>query len=123
VARTLTLNETGHLHLTSHRGFQINEQGSATGTIRGTIYLHLKVVATNRVTAEVNIYPHGGSLSGRASASYEVAGPSASFTGTLTINRGTGTYARANGGGLRFSGTIQRSNDNTTVHLSGSMSY
>src|SRR5580704_9839188 len=61
-AGTLSLNETGHLHLTSHHGFTLNEQGSTSGTISGTIYLHLNVVSTNRVTAEISIYPSGSSI-------------------------------------------------------------
>ena len=42
-ARTISLNESGSLHLTSHHGFHLNEQGTASGTIRGTIYIHLDV--------------------------------------------------------------------------------
>ena len=71
-ARSFSINDTGHLHKTSGRGITINqvlnEQGTATGTIAGTIYIHLKVVSPNRVTAEVNIYPKGSSITGRASA-------------------------------------------------------
>jgi hypothetical protein len=122
-ARTVSLNETGHLHLTSHHGFTLNEQGTASGTIKGQIYLHLNIVATNRVTAEVNIYPSGGSLSGSAQAKYSVAGATASFSGSFSIRRGTGVDSHARGSGLKFSGTIQRSNDAVTVHLSGTMSY
>ena len=121
-ARTISLNERGRLHLTSKRGFTLNEAGSASGTIAGTIYLHLNVVAINRVTTEVNIYPHGGSISGDAKASYHVAGATASFSGTMSISRGTGSYARAHASGLNFSGTVQRSNDAVTVHLSGELS-
>src|SRR5664280_2413379 len=65
-ARTLSLNDTGRLRLTSHHGFTLNEKGSASGTISGTIYIHLNIVSTNRVTAEVSIYPRGGSLTGYA---------------------------------------------------------
>ncbi len=42
-ARTLVLSESGRLHLTSHHGFHLNEQGTASGTIRGSIYIHLYV--------------------------------------------------------------------------------
>jgi hypothetical protein len=118
-AGTLSLNETGRLHLTSHHSFTLNEQGSASGTISGTIYIHLNVVSVNKVTAEVSIYPHGGSLTGSASASYHPSGAVASFSGTMAIDRGTGSYAHAHGSGLAFSGTIQRSNDAVTVHVSG----
>jgi hypothetical protein len=121
-ARTISLNETGHLRLTSRHGFTLNERGSASGTIRGAIYIHLNVVATNRVTAEVNIYPSSGSLTASARAGYSVGGATASFSGTMSIVRGTGTYRHAGGSGLRFSGTIRRSDDAVTVSLSGRMS-
>jgi hypothetical protein len=121
-ARTISLNETGQLHRTSHSGLKLNEQGSASGTIRGTIYIHLDVVSPNRVTAEVNIYPSGGSLTGTGSANYRVNGGTASFSGTMSIDRGSGSYAHAHGSGLSFSGTIQRLSGSVAVHLSGSMS-
>jgi hypothetical protein len=121
-ARTFSLSETGRLHLTSHHSFTLNEQGTATGTISGTIYIHLNVISTNRVTAEVNIYPHGGSLTGHASAGYHPSGATASFNGTMSIVRGSGRYSHAHGSGLSFSGTIKRSNDDVTVHVDGHMS-
>ena len=121
-AGTFSLSETGHLHLTSHHGFTLNEEGSASGTISGSIYIHLHVVSTNRVTAEVNIYPSGGSLTGSASASYHPAGAVATFNGTMRILGGTGRYSHARGSGLGFTGTIQRVNDAVTVHVTGRMS-
>ncbi len=122
LAGTLSLSETGHLHLTSHHSFTLNEQGSTSGTISGTIYIHLNIVSTNRVTAEVNIYPRGGSLTGYATASYRPSGAVATFAGTMTVARGSGRYAGAHGAGLSFTGTIQRSNDAVTVHVSGRIS-
>jgi len=118
-ANTISLNESGSLHLTSHHGFHLNEQGSASGTIKGTIYIHLDVSSTNHVTAEVNIYPNGGSLTGYGTANYRADGGQATFSGTLSISRGSGSYAGAHASGLSFTGTIQRVNDATTVHLSG----
>ena len=78
--------------------------------------------STNHVTAEVNIYPSGGSLTGEGTANYRSDGGQATFSGTLSIDRGSGSYAGAHATGLAFSGTIQRSNDATTVHLSGPLS-
>jgi hypothetical protein len=123
VARTLTLSETGHLRLTSKHAFTLNEQGSASGTITGTIYIHLHI-ANNQgdVTAEVNIYPHGGSLSGYGSASYEVDGADATFTGKLAITRGSGSFAGAHASSLQFSGDIARRTDAVAVKLSGQLS-
>jgi hypothetical protein len=121
-ARTITLNESGRLHLTSHHGFHLNEQGTASGTIRGSIYIHLTVSSTNRVTAEVSIYPSNGSLTGYGTANYRSNGGQATFSGTLSISRGSGSYAHAHASRLSFSGTIQRSNDATTVRVSGPLS-
>jgi hypothetical protein len=121
-ARTISLRESGHLHLTSHHGFTLNEQGSASGTIHGTIYIHLTVSSTNRVSAVVNIYPRGGSLSGYARAAYHVHGSIASFSGTMSISRGTGSYNHAHGSGLSFNGTIQRTSDAVDVQVNGTIS-
>lgn len=118
-AGTISLRESGQLHLTSKHGFTLNEAGSASGTIAGTIYIHLNLVSVNRVTAEVNIYPRGGSLSGSAKAAYHVTGATASFSGSMSVNRGSGSYNHAHASSLSFSGTIKRSNDSVTVHLSG----
>jgi hypothetical protein len=122
-ARALVLNESGSLHLTSKQGFTLNEQGSASGTVKGPIYVHLKIVSSKRVTAEVNIYPHNGSISCFGTAGYERHHSNATFSGTIAIKRGTGSYGHAYGSGLSFSGTIQRSNDAVTVRVSGRASY
>jgi hypothetical protein len=123
-ARTENLRESGNLRVTGHpNGVKLNEQGSASGTINGAIYIHLNLSSQTRVSAEVNIYPSGGSLSGYGSASYRVEGANAVFSGTLSITRGTGKYAHARARGLRFSGSIKRVNDATTVAVSGPLSY
>jgi hypothetical protein len=121
-SRTITLADTGRLHLTSKHSFTLNEQGSASGNIPGTIYIHLHIVSTNRVTAEVNIYPSGGSITGYGNASYHPSGSVATFNGTLNITRGTGRYSHARGSGLSFAGAIKRENDSVTVHVVGRMS-
>ncbi len=118
-ARVLSLNENGSLHLTSKNGFTLNEQGLASGTVRGRIYVHLSIVSSSRVTAELNIYPSGGSITAHGSASYHKERSNARFSGSMSIERGTGSYAHARGSGLSFSGTIQRSNDAVTVHVAG----
>jgi hypothetical protein len=121
-ARTITLNDTAQLHKISSHGFKLYEEGQATGTIGGKLYLHLTVNSTNHVTGEISVYPGNSSMTGTGSASYHVSGGKASFSGTLSITRGTGSYAHAHGTGLSFSGTIQRSNDAVSVHVSGKLS-
>jgi hypothetical protein len=99
----------------------LNEQGTAKGTAPGTIYVHLKIVSSSRVTAEVNIYPKGGSISGYGTASYHREGAKGNFSGSLSINRGSGSFNHVQGSGLSFSGTIQRSNYAVTVRVSGTV--
>jgi hypothetical protein len=124
-AATMALNEKGQLHKTSTggRGLTLNEVGSASGTIKGAIYIHLSVGSPTHVTAEVNIYPSGGSLTGYASASYRVVGAYADFTGTMSVAKGTGRYAHAHASGLRFAGAIKRVDDTISVEVSGKLSY
>jgi hypothetical protein len=122
-ARTSPLNETGHLHLTSKHNFTLNEQGSGSGTIASTIYVHLTAISSTRVKAEVEIYPRGGSIAGAGMGSYRRSGKMAYFSGALSIEHGSGSYAHAHGSGLRFSGTIdESSNDAITVHVGGTVS-
>ena len=120
-ARSISLNESGDLQLTSRRGFTLNERGSATGTVKGTIYVHLRIVSASRVSAEVNIYPTGGSITGYGTAGYRREGATGSFSGSLSIVRGSGSYSHAHGSGLSFTGTIRRSNYAVTVHVDGTV--
>jgi hypothetical protein len=120
-AGTINLNDTGRLHRTGHKGFNLYESGSASGSLSGSLSLHLDVVSTNRVSATLTVYPKGGSMTGTATASYRSNGPTASFSGAMSINQGTGSYAHAHGSGLSFSGTIQRSDDAVTVHVNGKL--
>jgi hypothetical protein len=118
-AGTFELNENANLHLTSKHGFTLNEQGRATGNVKGTIYVHLTIVSSSRVTAEMNIYPSNGSITAKGSAAYHRGHSSASFSGSLSVVRGSGTYGHAHGSGLKLTGTIRRSDDAVTVHVSG----
>jgi hypothetical protein len=122
-ARTSLLDETGRLHLISKHNFTLNEQGVAAGTAAGTIYVHLTAVSSTRVTAEVSIDPRGGSITGYGTGSYRRLGSTAQFAGSMSIVRGSGSYAHVRGSGLSFSGTISESDDDAiTVHVSGRVS-
>jgi hypothetical protein len=122
-ARTMNIKESASLHLNNKHGLVLKESGTAKGTLSGPLYLQLTVTSTRSVTATVQVYPGGGSLSGKASANYRVNGATASFSGSLNITGGGGRYSKAKGSGLSFSGTIRRSNDAVTVYVSGKLSY
>ena len=122
-ARSVDLNDSASLHLQNKHGIELKEGGTAKGNLPGPLYLQLKVTSTRSVTAEVQVYPKGGSISGNAKASYHVKGSVATFSGTMDVTKGSGTYSKAKASALSFSGTIQRSNDAVTVRVSGPMSY
>ena len=121
--RSVNLDETGHLHSTGSHGPHLNEQGSVSGTIHGTVYVHADVNSLHSFVAEVNFYQQGGSLTGSGSASYHVERGYDEFSGGLSITRGSGSYAHAHARNLRFTGSIQRSNYAATVKLSGTVYY
>ncbi len=121
-ARTVSLNDTSSLHKTSKKGFNLYESGNASGSVSGAVSLHLDVINTSRFTAELTVHPRGSSISGKATGSYRTNGGTASFSGTLSIDSGSGSYSGAHGSGISFSGTIQRSNDAVTVHVNGKFS-
>lgn len=115
------IKESAALKRTGKHGFKLYERGYVGGTIKGSIYIELDVVATNRVTAKVSVYPRGSAIYGYCSAAYHVHGAYAEFSGALSITGGSGSYKGAHGKGLKFSGRISRSNDAVSVSLSGNM--
>lgn len=121
--RWLSIKEVGHLQRVGkgNTGFKLNEKGYASGTIKGTMYVELDVTAVNKATVSVSVYPKGGSVKGYAVASYYAHGAYAHFSGSLKITGGSGSFAGASGSGLKFSGTIKRTNDAATVTLTGRM--
>lgn len=121
--RWLSIKEVGHLSRIGkgNTGFKLNEKGYASGTIAGTMYVELDVTAVNKATVTVSVYPKGGSVKGYAIAKYYAHGAYAHFSGSLTITGGTGSFSGASGKGLKFAGTIKRTNDAATVTLTGRM--
>ncbi len=114
IKESAKLSRVGRAH-----GFDLNERGTVNGTIKGTIYLQLHVTSTKSVSATVRVYPRGSSLTGVGKGSYGVRGANASFTGSMSITGGSGSFKGAHGNGLTFSGSIKRGNDSMTVYVSG----
>ncbi|HST54563.1 MAG TPA: hypothetical protein VLJ42_01555 [Solirubrobacteraceae bacterium] len=104
----------------SSNAFTLNERGQTSGTVSGPLTIHLTITSA-RITATFKISPHGGSISGRASASFKVVGSHGYFGGTLQVTHGSGRYAHASGNGLGISGIINRQNYDLTVHVNGKM--
>jgi hypothetical protein len=120
-ARTVVLKDKARLHLIKGHGLRLYEKGFATGTVKGTLYLKITVTSTNRATAQVSIYPAGGSLTGTGTAKYQVRGAVASFSGSLLIKHGSGRYSHTRGSRVSFSGKIKRVSEAITVSVSGKL--
>jgi hypothetical protein len=121
-ARTLTVNDTGHLELLHASGEILIEEGPVSGTLPGSAKVRLKVGTTVRAT--FTIKPNGGgSIIGTGRAALHSSGRYSSFGGTLTVTGGTGRYAHAHGSGKLY-GVIERKSDNLTVQTrEGTLHY
>lgn len=124
-ARTLSIKESANLKLDHKKGFVLEEHGVAKGTLRGELYIQLKVSSQRNVTAVIQFYVNKKDfLRATANASYRVVtSSSASFSGKMNVNSGGGRYSKAKGSGLKFSGVVHRPSDSVSVSVSGSFSY
>jgi hypothetical protein len=120
IARTASVNDTGHLHLVNASGSILNEAGAASGTLPGRVRVRLTVRAS--VTASFTLEARGGSIVGHGSAVLHSSREFSSFGGSLSVDRGTGRYAHAGGGGKLY-GVIDRGNDALTVQTVGQLHY
>jgi hypothetical protein len=121
-ARTLKVNDTGHLHLLHASGSILTEEGTVSGTLPGTAKVRLDV--GENVTASFTIHVRGGgSITGRGSAALHSSGRYSSFGGTLSVTGGTGRFAHAHGAGKLY-GVIERRSDSLTVQTrEGTLHY
>jgi hypothetical protein len=119
--RTLNVTDEAHLRVTHSYGELLQEEGSATGALPGTVHVSFRIGTS--VTGSFTIYPRGGgSISGESSARLHSTGRYASFGGSMTISHGTGRYAHAHGHG-GFYGTVDRRSDALVVQTTGQLSY
>jgi len=122
-ARLLKVNDSGHLHLLHAYGEVIDEEGKASGSLPGTVFVHMTVGAAN-VTASFSIRSEGGgSIEGHGQAVLHSSGRYSSFAGTLLVSRGTGRYSHAHGQGKLY-GAIERTPiKHLTVQTIGTLDY
>jgi hypothetical protein len=126
-ARALNVTDTAHLHYARESGLMLVDEGAATGALPGTVRVLFNVGAT--VSASFTIYTRNGSLAGHGSGTLNEASHApnhsnvyVSFSGTMTVSRGTGRYAHVHGHG-GFYGVIDRHNYAATIQTTGTVSY
>jgi hypothetical protein len=113
------LTESSRLHLVKSHGLVLNERGQATGTFACRLTLHFRILSATRGIATLTAYPRGGSITGRARAEYVLEGNTGNFHGSMTITRGTGSFARVSGRNLSLEGTINPNTLGLTAKLTG----
>jgi hypothetical protein len=118
--RSVSVNDTGHLRLLKAFGSVLLEEGYAGGTLPGQAKVRLVVGST--VTSSFSIQTKYGTIYGSGRAALHSSGRYASFGGTLSVSRGTGSYARAHGAGKLY-GVIDRRTSALTVQTVGTLSY
>ncbi len=119
-ARVLRATDTAHLHYVSSSGSLLFDEGRATGTLPGSMRVHLDLGTT--FTGTFTIYASGGSIEGHGSATPHGSGTYESFAGTLTVTGGSGRYAHAHGRGGLY-GTFDRDNYALVIETTGSLTY
>lgn len=121
-ARSIKVNDVVRLHLVRKSGSTLQEAGTATGSVPGSVRARFKVTVAI-VSGTITIYPRsGGSVTMSAVGVPSSTGVRARFSGSLRITGGTGRYAHARGKGS-FSGMVNRRSWAATVNAHGQMSY
>ncbi len=119
-ARTLSVDDTGNLHLLKAFGSVLLEEGHAGGTLPGQANVRMTVGPS--VTASFAIKARSGTIYGSGRAVLHSSARYSSFAGTLSVSHGTGSYADAHGGGKLY-GVIDRRTSALTVQTVGTLRY
>lgn len=119
-ARSVNIDDTGHLHLVRSSGSRLFEEGAASGALPGKMKANLEVGAT--FSGTFTIAARGGTISGHGSAVPHGSGRYESFSGTATITGGTGRYAHIHGRAGIY-GTFDRRAYGFVFQTTGRLSY
>lgn len=119
-ARTVTVDDNGHLRLLKSYGSVLIEQGAVGGTLPGQTKVRMVVGST--VTATFSIATRYGNIYGSGRATLHSSNRYASFGGSLSVSHGSGRYAHAHGSGKLY-GVIERRSDALTVQTEGRLAY
>jgi hypothetical protein len=120
--KSLHLTDTASLHLVRKSGSTLYEQGTATGTLPGTVSARF-VTGVTKVTGTVTFHSSGGGSITMTAIGYpQSAGTIARFSGNIAVRSGTGRFKKVLGSGT-FTGTGNRRTWAVTVHANASLTY
>jgi hypothetical protein len=112
--------DTAKLHYVGAVGEEVYETGSASGTLPGSIRVHMIFAST--LSGSFVIYTRGGTIDGRGTARPLGEGLYQSFAGTLVVTGGTGRYRRAHGTTHLYGG-FNRENYALTIQTAGTLLF
>ena len=122
-AHTVSVKDEGHLHLVHSSGSALFDEGSAHGTIPGTVKVRFTYDGNPSVSAQITIYGHAGTIQAHGNARLSNPTSSApSFKGSLAIISGSGRYAHAHGSGQLY-GVFYRRSYALVVQTEGTLHY
>jgi hypothetical protein len=120
-ASTLRATDTAHMRRVRCACDEILEEGQARGSLPGALRAFVTIGAP--IVFRFTITVRGvGSLSGQGSGRPKGNPAEPSFSGTMTVTRGTGRYRYAHGKG-GFYGTINRATYAAVVQTTATLSY
>jgi hypothetical protein len=119
-ASRLRASDKAKLHLVSSRAEELYETGTATGTLPGSMRVHMRLGPTFNGT--FTIHTRGGSITGHGKAKPHAGVVYESFAGTLVVTGGSGRYRHAHGT-ARLYGTFDRDDYALAIHTSGTLRY
>ncbi len=116
------ISEKSQLRLASAPGVTIKEQGSLTGTFKGTVVAYFTSYSISRGSLTLTGYVPGGVVTVQGETHNRVSGSTGYSEGTVRIIHGTGKFAHASSKGLRFHAVVNRKNFYITAEVQGQMS-
>jgi hypothetical protein len=116
----LHASDAAKLHYVGAVGEQVYETGSASGTLPGSMRVHMIFAST--FSGSFAIYTRGGTIDGEGRARPHGEGVYESFAGTLLVTGGTGRYRRAHGTAHLY-GTFDRENYALTIQTAGTLRF
>jgi hypothetical protein len=122
-AHTTSVKDEGRLRLIKSSGSVLIDEGPAKGTIPGSVKVRFVYNGNPTVSAQITIYGHAGTINARGTG--RLSSPtssSPSFTGTMTIDGGSGRYSHAHGGGKLY-GVFYRRTYGLLVQTEGTLHY
>lgn len=120
IAAALRASDRAQLRYRGAVGEEVYETGSASGTLPGSMRVHMVFAAT--FSGHFTIYTRGGSIDGHGSARPHGGGVYESFAGTLVVTSGTGRYRHAHGRAALY-GTFNRDDYALSVQTAGTLRY